>query len=244
MKRRTRWASLAIAVASAIVSVQSAQAASSAAEENVRKLFVQRFGAIEIEGVTRTPYGLYEVRVGSEMLYTDEKVSFVLNGNLIDAVSKKNVTRERMEKLLAVKFDDLPLNAAIKQVRGDGSRRIALFEDPNCGYCKQLRRSMEGINNVTIYTFLFPILAADSTTKARDVWCSADKGKAWDDWMLRGKVPASANCDAPLETVLALGKKLRVTGTPTIIFGDDTRVGGAIPVDQLKARLDAMTKKG
>lgn len=223
---------------------QSAPAqAPTAAEANVKKLFNERFGAVAIDSITRTPYGLYEVRIGSDLLYTDEKVSFVLDGSLIDAATKRNVTRERVEKLLAIKFDELPLNLAIKQVRGDGSRRLALFEDPNCGYCKQLRKAMKGIDNVTVYTFLYPILAPDSTTKSRAVWCSADKGKTWDDWMLEGKVPpANTSCDAPIEQVVALGKKLQVTGTPTIFFGDNTRVGGAMPVDQLKAKLDSMKK--
>ncbi|MDX3905761.1 MAG: DsbC family protein [Pigmentiphaga sp.] len=211
-----------------------------AAEEAVKQRFLQRFGQVGIEGVARTPYGLYEIRIGSELVYTDEKVSFVLDGNLIDAATKKNVTRERKEQLLAVKFNDLPLNLAIKQVRGNGSRRIALFEDPNCGYCKQLRRSMQGIDNVTIYTFLYPILSPDSTTKSQAVWCSADRGKAWDDWMLNGKAPKAAACDAPIKDLLALGRKLRVDGTPTIIFGDDTRVGGAIPADRLRQKLDSM----
>ncbi len=218
------------------------QSATSAGEEGVRKLFIERFGAVAIEGISRTPYGLYEVRVGSELVYTDEKVTFLLDGNLIDAKTRKNVTRERIEKLQAVKFEELPLAHAIKQVRGNGARKVALFEDPNCGYCKQLRRSMEGIDNVTIYTFLYPILSPDSTVKSKAVWCASDQGKAWDDWMLRGKTPKAGNCDAPIQQVLELGKKLRVTGTPTIIFGDDTRVGGAIPVEQLKQRLDAMGK--
>ena len=218
-------------------------AAPTAAENTVKKLFPDRVGAVAIDSVTRTPSGLYEVRSGSDLLYTDDKVSFVLDGTLIDAATKRNVTRERVEKLLAVNFDELPLDLAIKQVRGNGSRRIALFEDPNCGYCKQLRKSMTGIDNVTVYTFLYPILAPDSTTKSRAVWCSADRAKTWDDWMLNGKTPTGAGtCDTPIEKVVALGKKLQITGTPTIFFGDNTRVGGAMPPDQLKAKLDSMGK--
>ena len=228
--------------ASALAQSATAQAPT-AAEANVKKLFTERFGVVAIDSITRTPYGLYEVRIGADLLYTDEKVTFVLDGTLIDAATKRNVTRERVEKLLAIKFDELPLNLAIKQVRGDGSRRLALFEDPNCGYCKQLRKSMKGIDNVTVYTFLYPILSPDSTTKSRAVWCSADKGKTWDDWMLDGKaLPANTSCDTPIDQIVALGKKLQVTGTPTIFFGDNTRVGGAIPFDQLKAKLDSMKK--
>ncbi|GAA4343700.1 thiol:disulfide interchange protein DsbC [Pigmentiphaga soli] len=245
---KNRWISLALGAVLGLAALSSwgqpaTAPAMSPAEQNVRKLFVQRFGNVDIDGVSRTPYGLYEVRLGTTLLYTDDKVSYVLNGNLIDAASKKNVTRERMEQLLAVKFDELPLNLAVKQVRGDGSRRMAVFEDPNCGYCKQLRHSLQDVSNVTIYTFLYPILAPDSSTKARDVWCSSNPGQAWDDWMLNGKTPPSGNCNAPLEAVLALGKKLNVTGTPTIFFGDDSRVSGAIPAAQLRARLDSMSKK-
>ncbi|MBX6319861.1 DsbC family protein [Pigmentiphaga sp.] len=236
-------AALVLPAAAAWAQATSSKSAGTS-EEVVKQRFLQRFGEVGVEGVSRTPYGLYEVRIGAELVYTDEKVSFVLDGSLIDAATKRNITRERKEQLLAVKFDELPLNLAIKQVRGNGSRRIALFEDPNCGYCKQLRRSMEGIDNLTIYTFLYPILSPDSLTKSTAVWCSADRGKAWDDWMLRGKAPQAKSCDAPMQELLALGKKLRVTGTPTIIFGDDTRVGGAIPADRLRQRLDAMGKAG
>lgn len=244
MKRMLTSLLLTAAMA-APMSMAWAQAANKGApttEEAVKQRFVQRFGEVGVEGVSRTPYGLYEVRIGGELVYTDEKVSFVLDGNLIDASTRKNITRERKEQLLAVKFDELPLNLAIKQVRGNGSRRIALFEDPNCGYCKQLRRSMEGIDNVTIYTFLYPILSPDSTVKSQAVWCAPDKGKAWDEWMLNGKAPKAASCDAPLKELLALGKKLQVTGTPTIIFGDDTRVGGAIPAERLRQKLDSLGK--
>jgi thiol:disulfide interchange protein DsbC len=231
------------AAATTAPAAKAAAPAPTAAENTVRKLFTDRFGAVAIDSVTRTPYGLFEVRIGSDLLYTDDKVSFVLDGTLIDAATKRNVTRERVEKLLAINFDELPLDLAIKQVRGDGSRRIALFEDPNCGYCKQLRKSMTGIDNVTVYTFLYPILAPDSTTKSRAVWCSADRAKTWDDWMLNGKTPTGAGtCDTPIEKVVALGKKLQITGTPTIFFGDNTRVGGAMPPDQLKAKLDSMGK--
>jgi len=246
MKRMLTSLLLTAALA-APMSMAWAQAANSSeptAEEGVKQRFEQRFGQVGVDGVSRTPYGLYEVRIGAELVYTNEKVDFVLDGNLIDASTRKNVTRERKEKLLAVKFNELPLNLAIKQVRGNGSRRIALFEDPNCGYCKQLRHSMQGIDNVTIYTFLYPILSPDSTVKTQAVWCAPDKGKAWDDWMLNGKAPKAGTCNAPIKELLALGKKLQVTGTPTIIFGDDSRVGGAIPAERLRQKLDAMGKAG
>lgn len=230
--------------AAAPAQAKAAPAAPTAAEESVRKRFIERFDGAEIDSVTLTPYGLYELRLGEQLIYTDEAVSYVLQGNLIDVATRRNVTKERMEALLAVRFNDLPLELAIKQVRGNGARKVALFEDPNCGYCKQLRKSMEGIDNVTIYTFLYPILSEDSMLKARNILCSATPGKAWDDWMLNAKTPArTAGCDtSPIDRTLAFGQKIMVRGTPTIIFSDDTRVGGAIPADQFKAKLDSLPK--
>jgi thiol:disulfide interchange protein DsbC len=222
----------------------AAPLAPTAAEEAVRKRFVERFAGAEIDSVTHTPYGLYELRLGTQLIYTDEAVSYVLQGNLIDTTTRRNVTKERMDALMAVRFDELPLELAIKQVRGNGARKVALFEDPNCGYCKQLRQSMEGVDNVTIYTFLYPILSDDSITKARNILCSATPGKVWDDWMLKGRTPArTAGCDtSPIDRTLAFGQKIQVRGTPTIIFSDDTRVGGAMPAEQFKAKLDSLPK--
>ncbi|QEI09096.1 DsbC family protein [Pigmentiphaga aceris] len=222
----------------------AAPATPTAAEESVRKRFIERFDGAEIDSVTHTPYGLYELRLGSQLIYTDEAVSYVLQGNLIDVATRRNVTKERIDALMAVRFKDLPLDLAIKQVRGNGARKVALFEDPNCGYCKQLRQSMEGVDNVTIYTFLYPILSEDSMTKAKNILCSATPGKVWDDWMLKGRTPArTAGCDtSPIDRTLTFGQSIQVRGTPTIIFSDDTRVGGAIPADQFKAKLDSLPK--
>lgn len=222
----------------------AAPVAPTAAEESVRKRFQERFDGAEIDSVTHTPYGLYELRLGSQLIYTDEAVSYVIQGNLIDVATRRNVTKERIDALMAVRFNELPLELAIKQVRGNGARKVALFEDPNCGYCKQLRQSMEGVDNVTIYTFLYPILSEDSMVKAKNILCSSTPGKAWDDWMLKGRTPArTAGCDTtPIDRTLTFGQQIQVRGTPTIIFSDDTRVGGAMPADQFKAKLDSLPK--
>ena len=151
----------------------------------VKDRFKQRFTGMDVTAVRRTPYGLFEVQLGMDLIYTDEKVTWVMEGPLIDAMTRRDVTREAQEKLGTIPFDQLPLDLAIKQVKGDGSRKVAIFEDPNCGYCKQLRKTMEDVDNITVYTFLYPILSPDSNVKVRDVWCSKDPGKAWDDWMLR-----------------------------------------------------------
>lgn len=204
----------------------------------VKERFRQRFTGMDVTAVRRTPYGLFEVQLGMDLIYTDEKVTWVMEGPLIDAMTRRDVTREAQEKLGSIPFDQLPLDLAIKQVKGDGSRKVAIFEDPNCGYCKQLRKTLEDVDDITVYTFLYPILSPDSNVKVRDVWCSADPGKAWDDWMLRGQKPATANCSVPEDKLLALGKQLMVRGTPTMFFADGSRTSGALPLDQLKARLN------
>jgi thiol:disulfide interchange protein DsbC len=236
----TLFAGLALLTSAMSMAAQPHAPAMTPAEQAVQQRFSQRFDKVPVDGVSLTPYGLYEVRLeGAHLVYTDEKVSFVVEGDLIDAKTRHDITSERKKQLLAVKFDDLPLNLALKQVRGNGSRRVALFEDPNCGYCKQLRRSIEGVDNVTIYTFLYPILASSSTTMSQAIWCSADSAKVWDDWMAHGKpLPTATGCNAPVAQWLALGRKLNVTGTPTIIFGDNTRISGAMPAERFRQMLD------
>ncbi|CAM3384440.1 putative thiol:disulfide interchange protein DsbC [Bordetella sputigena] len=211
--------------------------------DQVGALFRQRFPDLTITAVRRTPYGLYEVQVGMDLIYTDAKVGWVMEGPLIDASTRQDITRERQEQIGTISFDQLPLNLAVKRVTGDGSRVVAVFEDPNCGYCKQLRHTLEDIPNLTVYTFIYPILAPDSRVKARDIWCAQKPGQAWDDWMVRGKLPEAANCNAPIDQVLALGQRLMVRGTPTLFFPDGSRVSGALPPDELLAHLNKSSKK-
>ncbi|WP_080705048.1 thiol:disulfide interchange protein DsbC [Bordetella bronchiseptica] len=219
-----------------VYSTRSAQAPDPQADA-VKERFAQRFEGFDVTAVRRTPYGLFEVQIGTDLLYTDEKVTWVMEGPLIDALTRRDVTRERQEKLSSVPFDELPLDLAVKQVKGDGSRVMAVFEDPNCGYCKQLHRTLEDMDNITVYTFLYPILSPDSTTKVRDIWCASDPAKVWKDWMVRGQRPPTAECDAPVEQWLALGRQLMVRGTPAIFFKSGGRVSGALPRDELEARL-------
>jgi len=203
----------------------------------VGERFATRFDGMSVVAVRRTPFGLFEVQVGMDLLYTDANVSYVMDGRLIDAASRRDLTRERLESVSAIPFDELPLDLALKQVRGDGKRRVAIFEDPNCGYCKQLRHTLVDVDNVTIYTFLYPILAPDSRDKVRDVWCAGDPLATWDAWMLDGRTPPRADCSVPVDEMLALGQRLMVRGTPTLLFPDGSRVSGAIPLAALQARL-------
>jgi len=208
------------------------------AAETVKERFTQRFPNLPVLVVRRTPYGLFEIQTGGGFIYTDDKVTWVMEGPLIDAMTRRDVTRERQEQLSAISFDQLPLELAIKHVNGDGSRKIAIFEDPNCGYCKQLRKTLASIDNLTIYTFVYPILSADSKEKARNVWCAQDRSVAWDDWMLRGTAPVTAQCETPVDQVLALGHQLMVRGTPTLFFANGARVSGALSLEQLNNHLN------
>lgn len=209
----------------------------SANEASIKKAVEAKFG--KVESVTKTNYfGLYEIYADGQIMYTDEKVSAFLIGNLIDGKSMKSVTEERMRKLTAIKFSDLPFERAIKQVHGDGKRVLATFEDPNCGYCKRLAKDLAKLENVTIYTFLYPILSPDSTEKAKQIWCSADKAKAWNEQM-DGKSPSGkSDCDNPVLKNVELGRKLGINGTPTIFFADGDRIPGALPLAQIEQRLN------
>lgn len=221
---------------------QTASSGGDAPDAQIRKRWEARFpGMPKPDQIRRTPFAnVYEVNFGPELFYTDDKVSFVFDGQLIDAQTQKNLTQQRIEQLTAVKFADLPLELAVKTVKGDGSRKIAIFEDPNCGYCRQFTQILQGVNNITVYSFLYPVLSPESVRLAKTIWCADDRAKAWNDWMLSSKQPAEKRCADPTDKVLALGEKLRVRGTPTIIFTDGTRVPGAMPAPALKTKLDSL----
>lgn len=209
-------------------------------EADIRKAMEERLGT-KVESVTRAGYlGLYEVYADGNIFYTDDKVSAIMvGGQLIDGRSMKNITEERMRKLTAIRFNDLPLNQAIKQVRGDGRRVLATFEDPNCGYCKRLARELLTLDNVTVYVFLYPILSEDSVRKSKQIWCAPDRAKAWNDWMVDGKTPTGRDdCDTTAVTRnREYGRRLNISGTPTIFFGDGERVPGAIPLARIEQKL-------
>ena len=205
--------------------------------EAVKKRFRDRFGNMPVTEVRHTVFGLFEVQLGSSLVYTDEPVSFVLDGHLIDASNRQDITEQRLEELAKVDFNALPFELSVKQVVGDGSRKMAIFEDPNCGFCKKLRRNMVGIDNLTVYTFLLPILSEDSAEKVKNIWCATDQGQVLDAWMLGGKVPPKLSCDVPLDQFRQLGQQLAVQGTPAIFFADGSRVPGAISKEEIIKRL-------
>lgn len=207
-------------------------------EAIIKNSLESRLGGVKIEAVTKTPYlGLYEVRLDGEILYTDEKINYIFSGNIIEAKTMQNITEKRLRELTSIKWENLPLEAAVKTVRGNGKRILAVFSDPNCPYCKRFEKDLARVNDITVYTFLYPILSQDSHDKSKGVWCSADKSKAWNDLMLNGAVPTAAGCDTPIEKTLALGRKYRVSGTPTLVFANGERVPGAIPTEQIEKLL-------
>ena len=224
--------------------ITSCVGAENSVEANIKKAIEPRLGGAKIESIKETPYGgLYELRVAGDILYTDKKGAYLVIGHVYDAKSTRDLTRERIDEINKVKFSDLPLGDAIKQVKGDGKRVIAVFEDPNCGYCKRLRQTtLKDMDNVTIYTFMYNILSPDSFEKSKNIWCASDRAKAWDDWMINGKAApaAAASCESPNDKVLALGQKLRITGTPAIFFADGTRIPGAVDQKTLEAKLDSI----
>ena len=211
-----------------------------AQEATIRKNLAERVPQFQkIDEIRKTEMpGLYEVRIGADILYSDAEGNFLINGQLIDTRGKRNLTEERMDKLLAIDFSALPLKDAFTIVRGNGKRKLAVFEDPNCGYCKRFERDLQQVDNVTVHMFLYPILGPDSVEKSKNIWCTKDKGKAWLDVMLREQPPATASCDASgLNRNLEFGKKHKISGTPTLIFADGTRVPGAVSAAQVEKML-------
>jgi thiol:disulfide interchange protein DsbC len=236
---------LAVLLATALLA--SCVDAQNTVEATIKKSLESRMGGAKIESIKETPYsGLYEVRVAGDILYTDKKGEYLVIGQVYDVKSSRNLTRERLDDINKIKFSDLPLELALKQVKGNGKRVIAVFEDPNCGYCKRLRQgALKELDNVTIYTFMYNILSPDSFVKSKNVWCAPNRNKAWDDWMINGKVPPSAPaaCEAPNDKVVALGQKLNITGTPAIFFADGSRIPGAVDIKSLEAKLSSLDAK-
>ena len=215
-------------------------------EANIKRIMEARMkpGTV-IEAVTRTPFfGLFEVRIGSELVYTDEKVTYIFHGNVLDGRTMDNLTQERVDKLSAIKFDDLPVASSIKMVNGNGKRKLAYFADPNCGYCKKFERESLGqLKDATIYIYLYPILSPDSVVKSKSIWCSPDRLKAWHDWMTKGVPPtAQGSCDTPIDAVQAIAQRMRVQATPTIFLTNGRRIPGAIPLAQLESALADASK--
>jgi thiol:disulfide interchange protein DsbC len=217
-------------------------AASSPEVAHIRKTLGERFPGAEIKAITKTQYlgGLYEVQFDDRLIYTDAKVGQVMIGAVYDVATRTNLTEQRMRKLNRVAWDVLPLEMAIKKVKGKGERKLVVFSDADCPFCAKLEQEIKGLDNVTIYTFLFPIdqLHPQAAQKSRQIWCSADRVKAWDDFFESGKVPDNkGDCANPVAATQALGAKLKIQATPTMILADGTVLPGALPLARLEAEM-------
>ena len=239
--RHSAAAAVLLALAALALPVQAQEAA-------IRKAIAERLPEFpKIDEVREAPLkGLYEIRVGTDIFYTDAAGNHLIEGQLIDTRSKTNLTEARIAKLTAIDFAALPLADAIVFKQGTGARKLVVFADPNCGYCKKFERDLAGVKDVTVYTFLYPILGGDSPDKSRDIWCAKDNTKAWRDWMVGGTAPPKSigQCDtAALARNAALGRKHKVTGTPALVFEDGKRIPGAMaPADIEKALAAAQGK--
>jgi thiol:disulfide interchange protein DsbC len=198
-------------------------------------------GNAKIKSVSPSPIpGIYEVLVGNEIFYTDSNSKYVIQGEMIEIASGKNLTEQKQADLNRIKWSDLSPVNAFKSVRGNGSRQFAIFSDPNCGYCKRLEKSLQQLDNVTIYTYLIPILSPDSTQKAKKIWCSSDPQKVYADWMINGIPPTGkSDCVTPLDKNLAFAKTNGVNGTPTLFFIDGSRIPGAAQLADIEKKLNS-----
>ncbi len=242
MKTRTPFAAMLVLMA-LIASLQPAMAQEAA----IRKNIAARLPDFpKIDEVNKSPIpGLYELRIGTEVLYSDEQGNYVIEGNIIDTRSRVNLTQARENKLNAIDFASLPLKDAMVWKQGNGSRRVAVFADPNCGYCKKFERDLQQIKDVTVYTFLIPILGGDSPEKSANIWCAKDNTRVWREWMIEGKAPPRnmGACETPMARNLALSRKHKINSTPSVIFEDGTRVPGAVGVEEFEKQLVASSAK-
>lgn len=233
----------------AIVTLITISQLACADENDLKKKIEVAYPKFKVESIVKTPYaGLYEVFMGGQIVYTDEKLTFLIaEGQLVDPKTKKNVTGERLEELTRIDFNSLPLGKAIKVVKGNGSRKVAVFSDVDCPFCKKLEQNeFSHMTDITIYTFLYPLeqLHPNAAEKSKLIWCADDRVKAWNDWIFNNKLPKTAgSCDVPLEEIGDLAKKVGVASTPTLIFSNGKRMMGAQPYQNIEAAMQEASKK-
>lgn len=209
----------------------------------IRRVVEAQLEGAKVEGIEPAPLGLYEVRVrtarGVQLVYTDANARHIVIGRIYDTQAERDLTNERLRKLNAIKFDALPLDQAVKIQRGNGKRVLAMFSDPHCPYCRQFEQTLLKVDDITVYVFMFPVIRPDLADHSKAVWCSADRGKAWLDLAVNGKVPAAKpGCANPVEKTVELGQRLGVTSTPTLIFADGELHPGALRLADLTDELD------
>jgi thiol:disulfide interchange protein DsbC len=210
-------------------------------QASIKSVFSQEFPGSNISSITKLSYlDLYEVVVDAHIFYTDKNATHVIMGNIIDIKAKKNITNERLQQLNIVKFNELPFDQAIKFVKGNGSRKLVIFSDPECPFCKKFEQELTKVDNITLYIFPFPIagLHPKSVAESKAIWCAADKNAAWQNALLKNTPPDNkGDCENPIDANIALGNKLNINGTPTLIFANGERVPGMVPADKLEQLL-------
>ena len=212
-------------------------------EKQIRTEIQKRLGtSANVRNVTPSPIpGLFEVQVNNEIFYTDSNAKYLIQGEMVELASGNNLTTKRQEDINRIKWSELPQAQAFKVVRGNGSRQIAVFSDPNCGYCKRLEKTLQQLDNVTIYNYLIPILSADSALKSKQIWCAVDQQKVWNDWMLNNLGPSGkSDCANPIDKNLTLAKNYGINGTPTIFFTDGSRFPGAVQLADIEKKLASL----
>jgi len=212
-------------------------------DQQIKADIQKKLGAnAKVRSVTSAPVpGLYEVLVGNDIFYTDSSGKYLIQGEIIELATGKNITEQRQADLNRIKWTDLNQANAFKVVRGNGTRQLAIFSDPNCGYCKRLEKSLQQLDNVTIYTYLIPILSADSAQKSKQIWCSADPNKAYIDWMVNGIAPSGkTDCSSPRDKNLTFAKTYGITGTPTLFFTDGSRFPGAVQIADIEKKFASL----
>ena len=212
-------------------------------EKQIRTEIQKRLGtSANVRNVMPSPIpGLFEVQVNNEIFYTDSNAKYLIQGEMVELASGNNLTTKRQEDINRIKWSELPQAQAFKVVRGNGSRQIAVFSDPNCGYCKRLEKTLQQLDNVTIYNYLIPILSADSALKSKQIWCAADQQKVWNDWMLNNLGPSGkSDCANPIDKNLTLAKNYGINGTPTIFFTDGSRFPGAVQLADIEKKLASL----
>ena len=231
-----------LALAATLMFAATAQAN----ESVIRKALAQQFPGATVSSVKQTPYsGLFEVYLDGQLVYIDAKAQYVFTGDVIDLKNRTNLTQARLNQLQAIKWDSLPLGNALKTVKGNGARKLVLFSDVDCPYCRKFEAELAKVDNITVYTFLYPIegLHPKAVQASKQIWCAPDRNKAWDDYITRGSVPNNdGKCANPVDAIIALGSQLKVSGTPTLFFANGQRVPGMVPAAQLERLLAANAK--
>ena len=241
MKFAFRISGLALATTLLLAATQA-----QANEAVIRKALAQQFPGAQVSSVTKTPYsGLFEVYLDGQLVYVDAKAQYVFSGDVIDLKNRTNLTQARLNKLQAIKWDSLPLANTIKTVKGSGARKLVVFSDVDCPYCRKFEAELAKVDNITVYTFLYPIegLHPKAVQMSKQIWCASDRNQAWDEYITRGTVPGNdGKCANPVDATIALGNKLKVSGTPTLVFANGVRVPGMVPAAQLERLLAANAK--